>query len=256
MYLLYTDESGDAGPKGMGTHFILSGLIVHKSRWPECFRIIKDLRIVLRDEYGIKRNGELHANKNISGRGALWGKRWSVEERVRLFQLVLEAIAQMPGVRTINVCIRKTAKQCRGWRGRRVYQKAWTLMLQRFHNYIDHNQGKGGAEYGMVIHDQGHDVEIRKLMRKLRVYNPVPSQFGGSSRNIPLLTLIEDPVPRDSFHAQFIQLCDYLAFSLLRREEPVPKYPGLHDVFGITEPVILKEAARNDPEGIVRFPKN
>jgi hypothetical protein len=34
----------------------------------------------------------------------------------------------------------------------------------------------------MVIHDSGHEVEIRKLMRKLRVFNPVPSHFGGGAR--------------------------------------------------------------------------
>jgi len=256
MYLLYADESGDPGPKGTGEHFILSGIIVHESRWPDCFRIIKDLRVALRDQYGIKRNGELHANNNIAGRGALWSRRWTVEERIRLFQLVIEAVTQMPGVRTVNVCVRKKASQFAGKRGHHVYEMAWRLMLQRFHNFIDRNRAKGGPEFGMVIHDQGHEVEIRKLMRKLRAYNPVPSQYGGRSRNIPLLTLIEDPVARDSYHAQFIQLCDYLAFALLRREDPVAKYPGLEAVFEITDPVILKEAARHDPDGVVRFPRH
>ncbi len=92
-------------------------------------------------------------------------------------------------------------------------------------------------------------------MRRLRVYNPVPSKYGGGARNIPLLTLIEDPVPRDSFHAQFIQLCDYLAYALLRREEPVLKYPGLDQVFAITDPIVLKQAAQHDPDGIVRLPR-
>lgn len=255
MYLLYVDESGDPGPAGKGEHLVLAGLIIHESRWPECFRILKQLRVALRDEYGIKRNAELHANNNIAGRGALWGRRWSVAERIRLFQLVVEAVTQMPSVRTINVCVRKTAKQFEGQPGRRVYEKAWTLMLQRFHNYIDRARPRGRTDSGMVIHDSGHEVEIRRLMRKLRAYNPVPSKFGGAARNIPLLTLIEDPVPRQSFHAQFIQLCDYLAFTLLRREEPVSKYPGLETVFGLTASIVLKEAAKADPEGVVRFPR-
>jgi hypothetical protein len=69
-----------------------------------------------------------------------------------------------------------------------------------------------------VVHDCGHEVEVRKLMRRLRVYNYVPSQFGGPTRNLPLVRLLEDAVPRSSFHSQLIQLCDYVAFSLLRRE--------------------------------------
>jgi len=256
MYLLYVDESGDPGPRGIGDHFVLSGLIVHESRWHDCFRIIKDLRVTLREQYGIRRNQELHANRNIAGRGALWGRRWRVEDRVRLFQLIAEAATQMPGVKVVNVCIRKKASHFTNKRGHHVYEMAWTLLLQRFHNYIDEQRSDSAVECGMLIHDRGHEVEIRKLMRKLRVFNYVPSRFDGRARNIPLITLIEDPVPRDSFHAQFIQFCDYLAYSLLRREEPMQKYPGLSDVFQITEPIILKKAARDDPDGIVRFPKS
>lgn len=74
MYLLYNDESGDPGRSGYGDFLILSGLIIHESRWLECFNLIKQLRINLKTQYGIKRNRELHANKNIAGRGALWGK--------------------------------------------------------------------------------------------------------------------------------------------------------------------------------------
>jgi hypothetical protein len=255
MYLLYIDESGDPGPKGVGDHFVLTGIIVHESRWQECFRLIKDLRITLREQYEIRRNQELHGNKNIAGRGALWGRRWTVQERVRLFQLVVETVTQMPGVRTVNVCVCKTASHFHDKRGHHVHEAAWTLMLQRFHNFIEHQTRASIAECGMVIHDSGHEVEIRKLMRKLRVFNPVPSRFGGGARNIPLVTLIEDPVPRDSYHAQFIQMCDYLAYSLLRREEPMDKYPELSAVFQITAPVILGEASRSDPEGIVRFPR-
>jgi hypothetical protein len=198
----------------------------------------------------------LHGNNNLAGRGAVFGKGMTLQDRIRLFQLVAEAVAQMPGVHTINICVRKTAPQFQDRRGRDVYETAWKFLLQRFHNFIDRKRNRGVTQYGMVIHDSGHEVEIRKLMRRLRVYNPVPSRFGGGPRNIPLLTLIEDPIPRDSYHAQFIQLCDYLAYALLRREEPSPKYPGLDQVFAITDPVILKAAAQHDPDGIVRFPRS
>lgn len=256
MYLLYVDDSGDPGPKGAGQHFVLSGLVVHEARWAQCFRMIKELRAALRDEFGIRRNRELHANKNIAGRGALWGRMWPVEDRVRFFQLVLETISQMPGIRTTNVCVKKTAAQFQGKKGYSVLGTAWKFLLQRFHNYIIAGLKSDSREFGMVIHDSGHEVEIRKLMRKLRVYNPVPSQLApAGGRNIPLANLIEDPVPRDSYHAQFIQLCDYVAFSVLRQEEPVAKYPGLENTFEILQPIWLAEASRTDPQGIVRYPK-
>ena len=44
--------------------------------------------------------------------------------------------------------------------------------------------------------------------------------------------------------------------ALLRREDPVAKYSGLEAVFEITDPVILKEAAKHDPAGVVRFWKS
>jgi hypothetical protein len=255
MYLLYVDESGDPGPTGREEFLILSGLVVHESHWAECFRMVKELRNALRDEFGILRNQELHASNNIAGRGAVWGKRRSVEERVRLFQLVLETAAQMPGSRCINVCVRKSAPQFSTAKGRSVYQTAWTFLLQRFHNYIGQASVQGSAEAGIVLHDSGHESEVRKLLRKLRVYNPVPSKYG-PPRNLPLLRLIEDPVPRQSYHAQFVQICDYISYALLlRREAPVPKYPGLSQVFDTLRPILLHEASKDDPDGVVRFPK-
>ena len=88
----------------------------------------------------------------------------------------------------------------------------------------------------------------------MRVFNYVPSRFGGS-RNLPLTQLIEDPVPRHSFQAQFIQLCDYMAYSLLRQEQPSPKYPGLEGVFSLLRPIIVPEAAKGEPDGVKRYPK-
>ncbi len=254
MYLLYVDESGDPGPKGEGSCFVLSGLIVHETQWSECFRLLKELRVTLRSEFSIRRNQELHANKTIAGRGALWGRRWTVRERIRLFQLIMEAISQMPSLRNVNVCVNKTASQFTGKRGYSVMETAWKFLLQRFQNYMA-RQKSSTHECGIVLHDSGHEVEVRRLMRRVRTYNPIPSRFGSGSRNLPMTNLIEDPVPRDSFHAQFIQLCDYVAYSVLRQEEPAKKYPGLEKVFEILQPVWLAEGAKGDPQGIVRYPK-
>jgi hypothetical protein len=229
-------------------------LILHETRWAECFRLLKELRVTLRNEFNIRRNQELHANNNIAGRGALWGRWRTVPERIRLFQLVLEAVSQMPGLRSVNVCVKKTAPQFMGKRGHSVLETAWKFLLQRFQNYIA-RQKSGTNQCGMVLHDSGHEVEVRRLMRKLRVYNPIPSRFGSGNRNLPMANLIEDPVPRDSYHAQFIQLCDYVAYSVLRQEEPAAKYPGLEKAFEILQPVWLAEGAKDDPQGIVRYPK-
>jgi len=254
MYLLYNDESGDPGHSGQGDFLILSGLIIHESRWRECFNLIKQLRVNLKTQYGIKRNVKLHANKNIAGRGALWGKRWTFEERIRLFQIVLETISQMPGAKTFSICIHKTASECSTKKPRLIHDIAWTFMLQRFHNFIISQRGGNNTDNGIVFHDTGHDLEIRKLMRKLRVYNWVPSRYG-ESRNIPLLTLIEDPIPRDSAHSQFLQLVDYIAYCVFRYVTPVKKYIGLTNVYELLKPAILSEASSDNDLGIIYYPK-
>ncbi|OXU14487.1 DUF3800 domain-containing protein [Sedimentisphaera salicampi] len=253
MYLLYSDESGDPGKSNQGNHFILSSLLVHESRWHECFGLIKQLRANLKQEYGINRNDELHANKNIAGRGALWGTMYSKEMRVKLFKAVLEAISQMPGAKTMSICINKSSSQLERKSGRDIHDTAWRFMLQRFDNFI--SRKSTDKDYGIVFHDTGHDVEIRKLMRKIRVFNYVPSKYG-KSRNLPLTSLIEDPVPRDSAHSQFIQLVDYIAYCLFRKIEPTEKYPELKELYNMLEPVALKEVSSSNDLGIVYYPLN
>ena len=251
---MYADESGDPGRHGQSRFLVISSLIIHESSWHACFSLVKQLRMALKQEYGIRRNRELHANRNIAGRGVMWGKRWTVEERLRLFQLVLETISQMPGSKTFSVCVDKTFSAFEGQKGRSIHDTAWTFLLQRFHNFVTEQGARSTTDHGIVLHDTGHDLEIRKLMRKLRVYNYVPSHFG-PSRNVPLMTLIEDPVPRDSAHAQFIQLVDYIAYSVLRREAPVAKYPTLDTVYDILRPVMLEDATRDNDLGIVYYPE-
>lgn len=250
MYLMYVDESGDPGHKGATQHFVLSGLVLHESHWLNSFRLIKAMRERLRDSYGIKRSKELHASRTISGRGALFGRRWTIEERLSLMRDVLSTACSMPGATTINVSLNKAAFFSDDRRARAAMDTAWTYLLQRFHNVITDGHGN---EHGMVIHDSGHGVEVRKLMRKLRVINMVPSKFG-PARNKPLDRIIEDPVERDSYHAQFVQVCDFLAFALLRYEEPLAKYPGLESLFDVTATIRNREASRVHADGVVRIP--
>jgi hypothetical protein len=160
----------------------------------------------------------------------------------------------MPGAKTLSVCVRKSAPQFEGFKGRQIHDTAWKFLLQRFDNFMAQQRGGNARDHGMVLHDTGHDVEIRKLMRKLRVYNYVPSHYG-PSRNLPLSGLIEDPVPRDSAHAQFVQMVDYIAYALLRRESPVARYAGLELVYEILRPVVLGEATADNEWGIIYYPR-
>jgi hypothetical protein len=112
----------------------------------------------------------------------------------------------------------------------------------------------------MIFADEGREQEITRIYRKMNVYNPIPSQFGGwaegSSKSIPLKRIIEDPSFRKSHQSFLIQLADCAAFSLLKRESPptpnIKKY-GIHTFFDeCLAKICFKPATRKDPLGIVR----
>jgi hypothetical protein len=57
----------------------------------------------------------------------------------------------------------------------------------------------------------------------MTVVNYIPSQFGGwpggaASKNITITRIIEDPVFKDSAASYFLQMCDFAAFTLLKRD--------------------------------------
>jgi Protein of unknown function (DUF3800) len=113
----------------------------------------------------------------------------------------------------------------------------------------------------MIFADEGREAEITKALRKMSVFNPIPSRMGDwgdgtKSKNIPVERVIEDPVFKKSHQSYFIQLADAVAFALLKREvEPTPlvRRYGTDKMFdnGVAG-VCFKAASPKDPLGIVR----
>src|SRR5260370_23978329 len=111
----------------------------------------------------------------------------------------------------------------------------------------------------ILVADEGKDYT--KLLRKMRVHNPIPSQFitwpdGSQNKNIPLDRIIEDIFFRDSQRSYFIQMADFCAYALLRSEYPLAsktKY-GLDKSFGIVTSICLPHCFAKDPRklGIIR----
>ncbi len=116
------------------------------------------------------------------------------------------------------------------------------------------------APRALIFADEGRQVEITRVYRKMTVFNPIPSRFGrwkeGSQRNLPLERIIEDPIFKQSHHSFFIQLADCVSFALLKREAPptpnIQKY-GIYEFFDqCLSSVCFKPASPRDPNGIVR----
>ena len=253
MYFLYVDESGDIGLENSPTrYFILSGFVVHELRWHDTLNAIIDFRQMLRRRHGLKLREEIHAAHFLQKPGSL--ARIPKGRRLRIIRDVLDFEAALPDVSVLNVLVDKSTKGP----NYDVFDKAWMAMIQRFENTISHRNFPGPQnpqDYGILVVDRTDEPKLRNLARRLHRYNPIPNTGGGGYRQLPIQTLVEDPVHRDSLHSYFIQLADVNAYCLLQREWPnrYCRRKGARNYFNRLDPVLCKVASRTDPHGIVRL---
>jgi len=238
MHLFYIDDSGDE------EICIFSALALPVAQWRRALEQIQDWRRSLRETYGIGVHEELHAWKFLSGRGRPSDRIITKGERAEIFRGGLTLITKLPGAKLFNVVFSRNDKE-----------RAFARLVSR----IDRTLRAWGS-YGMLICDEGDEEAFTKLVRKLGRYNPIPSHGGTGSekrliyRNIPLKRIIEDPFFKNSDQSYFIQLVDFAAYALLRREHPIPsksKY-NIHLAFDHLAGILVREASRKDPEGIIR----
>lgn len=260
MYLTYADESGDSGRgKGGTPFFVISGVIVHESYWNEIFSKFLELRRYLRYEYNVPQRITLHASDIVNGHGDFHHSQYglSTKDRFKLYRDVLEFLAQLTEIRVLNVFIRKD-KIPADW-DEDIFDWAWTLFIQRFHNSIDKNGALAiDNDYGLLITDRTHDDQLRRLMRRMRAFNLVPNLQAEGQRRILVTRLLDDPVPRDSRQSYWVQMADLIAYALARRDYPRGKLAphAFETYFDILDPILLKEATRYDDQGIVYWPRS
>lgn len=252
VFLMYVDESGDTGLVGSpSNYFALSGLVVHETVWLSTLDKIIAFRRQIRTRYGLKVRRELHAAPLLNKPGDLA----SIAKHLRLLLLrdVLDFQAtQLAGeARVINVVVDKHGKPP----AYDVFDWAWRTLLTRFHNTIRHRNFPGGhtRDRGVVVADDGQEKRLRALLRRVRRYNQIPSQFNlGQSLSRPLDLLVEDPVHRDSADSFFIQLADcnaYFLHQMLRPNLYVRK-KGAGNWLRRLKPILLQQAAPRDPAGL------
>jgi hypothetical protein len=184
--------------------------------------------------------------------GAL--KRIPKSLRLRLLRDVLDFEAALPDVSIVNVVVDKQGKPA----GYDVFENAWRALVQRLHNTMSHRNFPGPqnpADLGVLVVDQTDEVKLRGLMRRMRVYNPIPSRFGPVPRSILLTTVVEDAIHRDSVHSYFLQLSDVNAFFLYQKHAPnsYVRRRGARQYFNRLGPILCTVASATDPQGIVRL---
>ncbi len=251
MYFIYVDESGDVGTgNSPSQYFCLSGFVVHEIRWHETLEAIIGFRKYLRKKYGLKLREEIHAAEYIHKPREL--SRIAKSMRLRILRDTIDFQATLADVNIINVVIDKSTKPAET----DIFDMAWQTLIQRFHNTLAHKNFPGPQntdDRGMLIVDQTDEKKLRNLSRRMRRYNPVPNSYGGGATAHPTITIVEDPVHRNSSHSYFIQLSDVNAYFLSQSYKPCGyiKRKGGKNYFSRLEPVLCTVASRNNKLGIV-----
>ena len=176
MFLMYVDESGDAGLVNSPTrYFVLTGMVVHELRWHNALNAFVSFRQRMRDKFGLKLREEIHAGAMLSHPGPL--VRIKRNDRLTIIRHFLDELASLGYVSFINVCVDKLGKP----NGYDPFAKGWQALIQRFENTLNHRNFPGPAnpdDQGAIFCDETDDVALRRLYRKMRAYNPVPNQIG------------------------------------------------------------------------------
>lgn len=240
MHFVYIDDSTERP-----TH-IFSAVCVPCERWNEAFDRLRRWRKHLLEVHNIPLLHELHAQEFLSGRnsdGAF--QDLSRHKRAQIFHTGMKVMEWLNGcgVTLFNVCNADDDQY-----------RAFERLVNRINRTM-----KARESYAHLICDQGKEGQYKKLIRKMRVHNYIPSQYrcwddGDALRNIPIERIIEDPQFKDSKESYFIQLADFAAYALLRREFPTPRVRryGTHKSFDVLDKCLERVCNPRDPCGIIR----
>jgi hypothetical protein len=229
MYLAYFDESGDSGVSNSPTQwFVLNCVLVHETKWMTSLNQLIELRKLFRDQHGFSTRSEIKSSDMRKGRGVFFKMHWSLSRRMAFYENVMKYVAKtLTDTSTFCVAVDKIPAHERGNDAREL---AWRLALQRVHNFC-----RSPSERAIIFPDEGHSDLIRKLLRKMRRHQNIPSHFGGDALKVPTDRIVEDPNERASHDSYFIQLADWSAYAAHRSAHIDPLLgvsPGLWDLLG------------------------
>lgn len=215
MLLAYVDESGDTGDpvkSGSSSCYALGCVLVEVGEWPTGFDLLLAHRRRLRETFGVLLRDEIKANYLIRGSGPLTRLNLSPNARQRIYRSSLRTLNYLPA-RAFSIV---TDKARAGYSGQACFDETWTMLLQRLERTSHYEQHKPI----MIIHDEGDNAAVRKLVRKARRHLTAGSRFGTGTILTSLTHLIDDPSPRQSHHSFFVQLADLTAYAGWRSYMP------------------------------------
>lgn len=221
-YIVYIDESGNAGFNGSST-YALGCVLVRDADWPEAHDRLISFRRFLRRQFKLPVRAELKANYLLQNGGPF--KKLKVSEKARraIYRQSLRLPSKLPGVLVFAVLIDKNKILDKTKDPRAI---AWEYLLQRLERFTTKGpQDDGNSTQITVVHDEGEAATIRKLFRKARRAGTAGSAFGTGMLKVPGRLLLDDPTSRDSRHSYFLQLADLTAYAAYRAVFAPPPRP-------------------------------
>src|SRR6478735_443385 len=108
MCLMYVDESGDTGMvRSPTTHFVLSSIVVHETRWREFINAISAFRRLTRTRFGLPIRSEIHAAEYLRHPPHPGISRI---DRLRILIGFIETISRLDYISITNVVVNKTKR--------------------------------------------------------------------------------------------------------------------------------------------------
>lgn len=254
MYLMYVDESGDIGmlPGSPTRYFILSAIIIHELRWRDTLRDLVRFRKYLKITKDLKFKEEIHCTNFINKPGPL--VRIKRNDRLDIIKQCIDWLNNQADLSVYSVVIDKQDKPV----DYDVFENAWNALLMRFENTLSHKNFPGPRnpdDMGIVLSDNTDGGKLRRLIRRMRHYNMIPSIFGTGARNMKLRYVIEDPVLRDSQYSFMHQMNDVVAYCAKQMYEPnsYMKSKGGNNFYKRLSNASLKVVSRTSAYGIVEL---
>lgn len=254
MHLMYVDESGDTGLQNSPTEFfILSAIVVHELRWRNFIDNLVAFRRYLRDLKGLKLREEIHATDFINRPGELIRIRRN--DRLDILKKCITWLNSQSDICTYSVIVDKRGKS------NDIFELAWNALTMRFENTIRHKNFPGPQnpdERGIILSDNTEGEKLRKLIRRMRHYNPTPNRtdlYNGGFKNIPLDYVIEDPIFRDSENSYIHQMNDVIAYFVRQLYEPnayMRKKGGKNFYYNLSN-IALQVASSSNNYGLVEI---
>lgn len=195
----YIDESGDVGMAAGSKTFTLTCVLIPLDDWNDRLEYMIQMRRDTRDKYGVPMRQEAKANHIVGVKKIYRDLKLGDGQMRDIYQRHMRAIERLSsGVFSIVIQKDEIKK-----RDTDVLDMAWRYLLERLRK-----RSESTGSPIMIVHDQGQDAQIRKLIRRFRRITWTAS---GMKVSAPLL--VEDPTPRDSQQSYFIQLADMAAYA-------------------------------------------